>query len=89
MYEWHDFVGNMGVVLILACYFGAQTGRMDIRLPAYSLLNGAGALLIIVSLIHNFNLSSFVIELAWLAISGYSLLRWLRTRHRTTAVNDG
>lgn len=88
MYEWHDFVGNLGVVFILACYFCAQTGRMDIKLPTYSLLNGAGALLIIVSLIYNFNLSSFVIELAWLAISGYSLLRWLRERQSPVVVGD-
>ena len=46
--------------------------------PGYSLLNGLGALLIMVSLIYNFNLSSFVIEIAWLMISAYGLWRWYR-----------
>jgi hypothetical protein len=63
-YQWHDLVGNVGVTIILGCYFFAQTC----------------ALLILVSLIYNFNLSSFVIEIAWLAISGYGLLRWYRSR---------
>ena len=79
-YEWHDFVGNVGVVLILACYFLAQIDRIDIRKPTYSALNGVGALLIIVSLVYNFNLSSFVIELAWLSISIYGLFRWYQQR---------
>jgi hypothetical protein len=79
-YQWHDLVGNAGVLLILGCYLFAQSGRVDINRPTYSLLNGAGALLILVSLIHNFNLSSFIIEIAWLAISAYGLLRWYRNR---------
>ncbi len=79
-YEWHDFVGNVGVVIILGCYLLAQLERLDIRHPAYSLANGLGACLIIVSLLYNFNLSSFVIELAWLAISIIGILRWLRLR---------
>lgn len=79
-YGWYDLVGNLGVACVLGCYFFAQTGRMDISRPAYSLWNGAGALLILVSLLYNFNLSSFIIEIAWLLISAYGLLRWHRTR---------
>jgi len=85
-YQWHDLVGNAGVLLILSCYFLAQSGRIDITQPVYSLLNGLGAVLILVSLIHNFNLSSFVIEIVWLAISSYGLLRWYR--NRTTGSTD-
>jgi hypothetical protein len=82
-YQWHDLVGNLGVALILLCYFMAQTGRMTMATPSYSLLNGLGALLILVSLIYNFNLSSFLIEIAWLAISGYGLVRWYRMKRGT------
>lgn len=80
IYEWHDLVGNIGVAVILSCYFLVQTGRVGIDRPAYSLWNGIGALLILVSLLHNFNLSSFVIEIAWLLISAYGLLRSYRKR---------
>lgn len=79
-YQWHDLVGNVGVALILLCYFLAQSGRMTMMNPAYSLMNGLGALLILVSLLYDFNLSSFVIEIAWLVISGYGLMRWYRMR---------
>ena len=78
-YEWHDFVGNIGVALVLGTYFFVQSGRMDIRRPGYSLSNALGAVLILVSLLYNFNLSSFVIEIAWLAISLYGLARWWRS----------
>lgn len=77
-YEWHDLLGNFGVLLVLGCYLLVQMDRMDIRRPTYSIGNAAGAVLIIVSLYYNFNLSSFVIEIAWLAISLYGLLRWWR-----------
>lgn len=79
-YEWHDLVGNLGVLLVLGTYLLAQMGRMEMRRPAYSLANASGALLILVSLIHNFNLSSFVIEIIWLLISIYGLLRWRAER---------
>lgn len=82
-YQWYDLVGNVGVVLILLCYFLAQNGRMTMTTPTYSLVNGLGALLILVSLFYDFNLSSFVIEIAWLAISAYGLRRWYRQRRRT------
>jgi hypothetical protein len=75
-YQWHDLLGNLGVLLVLATYLLVQMGRMDIQHSLYSILNSLGALLIIVSLLHNFNLSSFVIEIAWLAISLFGLLRW-------------
>ena len=77
-YEWHDFVGNLGVLLVLGTYLLVQLGRMDIRRPTYSISNALGAVLIIVSLLQNFNLSSFVIEIAWLAISLLGLARWWR-----------
>ena len=85
IYEWHDLVGNIGVLIILGCYFAAQSGRVDIARPAYSLWNAAGALLILVSLLHNFNLSSFIIEIAWLLISLYGLFRWVKERSRKAA----
>ena len=44
------------------------------------MLNAAGALLIIVSLIFDFNLSAFVIEVFWLLISLLGLWRSLISR---------
>lgn len=75
-YEWHDLVGNLGVFCILLSYLLLQLDKLDLKSLSYSLINAIGAVLIIVSLIHNFNLSSFVIELAWLTISLFAIGRY-------------
>lgn len=77
-YAWYDFVGNLGVVCVLGTYFALQSGRMTIDDPRYSAINAAGAVLIMVSLYYDFNLSSFIIECFWLTTSLYGLL--LRSR---------
>ena len=78
-YSLHDFVGNIGVVLILGSYYWLQTGKTTVEDMSYSLVNGLGALLILVSLYRDFNLSAVIIELVWLAISIYGVWRiWLR-----------
>lgn len=74
-YAWHDLVGNIGVACILGTYLALQAGRMKPDDASYSIINGLGALLILVSLYFDFNLSSFVIECFWLVISVYGLLR--------------
>ena len=77
-YEWHDFVGNLGVICILGTYLGLQLGRMEAQDYSYSLINGLGALLIMVSLYYDFNLSSFIIEVFWLLISCIGVIRKYR-----------
>ena len=77
-YTWHDLVGNLGVALIVLAYLGLQIGRLDGRAMSYSVMNGLGASLILVSLWFNFNLSSFIIEIFWLAISGVGIVLALR-----------
>ena len=78
-YSLHDLVGNIGVVLILGSYYWLQTGKTTVEDMSYSLVNGLGALLILVSLYQDFNLSAVIIELVWLAISIYGVWRiWLR-----------
>lgn len=75
---WHDIIGTLGVALVLICYLWLQTGRLRAEQLSYSVANGLGALLILVSLAVDFNLSAFLMEAAWLVISLYGILRWLR-----------
>jgi hypothetical protein len=79
-YGWHDFFGNVGVVMVLFAYLLLQLGKLPLDSLPYLLLNAAGSILIMVSLFYDFNLSSFIIELAWLAISLFSLWRLLGSR---------
>jgi hypothetical protein len=72
---WFDLVGFIGVLLIVFAYLLLQLDKLPSSSPRYSLLNAAGALLIIVSLIFSFNLSAFIVEVFWFLISLLGLWR--------------
>ncbi len=74
-YELHDFLGNVGVVLILLSYLLLQIEKMSATSLLYSLVNAIGAVLILISLMYDFNLSAFIVEVVWLLISVYALTR--------------
>lgn len=77
-YQWHDVLGNIGVLLIVSSYFWLQLGRVSGQSPFYSLINGAGAALVLVSLYFEFNLSAALVESFWLLISIMGLALALR-----------
>ncbi len=83
MVSIHDaanIVGVIGVILVLYAYLMLQLGRMRHRGMWYSLLNTVGSLFILYSLFFFWNLASCVIEVAWLIISIYGLIKAFRTR---------
>ena len=85
-YGWHDLLGIIGVVLILATYMLLQLEKLSAMSFIYSATNGLGASLILVSLIYAFNLSAFIIEAFWLLISVYGMVRYFsRNRSRLAA----
>ena len=77
-YGFTDFLGNVGVVLIIVAYLMLQLNRINSNSLSYSLLNAFGASLIIISLIFNFNLSAFIMEAIWVVISLFGLYRYFR-----------
>ena len=80
--HWWDAAGMAGVACIVLAYLLIQAGRLDSLDLRYSVLNLIGALLITVSLIFEFNLSAFVIEMAWVTISIIGIARALKNRHK-------
>ena len=76
---WYDLVGTTGVVMILVAYFLAQTQRVSSQSLGYSAINLVGSVLIAISLVYDFNLASFIIEIAWISISIYGIVRARRT----------
>lgn len=84
-YHWYDFIGNIGAALIVLAFFLIQTGKVTAKDVRYSLINGIGACLIIVSLLYNFNLSSFMIEVFWITISLIGIYSWIKERFLTKA----
>jgi paired small multidrug resistance pump len=77
---WFDLAGFIGVLLIIVAYLLLQLGKLPSSAPSYSLLNAAGALLIIFSLIFKFNLSAFIVEVFWFLISLFGLTKSLSAR---------
>ena len=75
-----DLAGFIGVVLIIVAYLLLQLEKLPSSSPRYSLLNAAGALLIILSLIFAFNLAAFIVEAFWFLISLVGLWRSLNAR---------
>jgi paired small multidrug resistance pump len=82
---WHQWVGLAGAAFVLLAYFGLQAGRMRGDGIAFQLANIVGAGAIALSLVFKFNLGAMVIELAWIAISLYGLVRGVRTRAEAKA----
>ncbi|MEP4052762.1 MAG: hypothetical protein ABJN22_11005 [Litorimonas sp.] len=73
-----DIIGLIGVLIILITYGALTLEKMNPKGWRYSAGNGIGAVLILISLYYSFNLASFVIEIAWLAISLIGLWKALR-----------
>jgi hypothetical protein len=77
---WFDLAGFIGVLMIVIAYLLLQLEKLPSSSLSYSLLNAAGALLIILSLIFKFNLSAFIVEVFWFLISLLGLTKSLVSR---------
>ena len=75
-YAWYDFAGNIGVALMVLGYLLLQAEKIRSSDLTYSLMNGIGALLVVVSLLYRFNLSAFLVEAFWFLISVYGLIKF-------------
>jgi hypothetical protein len=75
-----DVIGTVGVAMILLAYFLVQTGRKTAQDLIYPMLNLIGALLLLLSLMVNWNTPSVIIEIFWIAISVYGIAKILRSR---------
>ena len=77
-----DLAGFIGVLLIVIAYLLLQLDKLPSSALSFSLLNAAGSLLIMLSLIFKFNVSAFLIEVFWFLISLIGLSKWLASRKR-------
>jgi hypothetical protein len=77
---WFDLIGFLGVLFIVVAYLLLQLDKLPSSSPFYSLMNALGALLIIISLLFDFNLSAFVVEAFWFLISLLGLTKSLVSR---------
>lgn len=75
-----DIIGMIGTVLVCGAYIFLQTNKMDAKGLAFNLVNLFGAILLLISLLVNFNLASFVIELFWIGASLIGLYNFYQRR---------
>jgi hypothetical protein len=71
---WH-LIGLAGMFIVVSAYWRLTDGKLKSSDKQYHLLNLTGAILLIVSLLFNFNLGSFVIEVFWIIIAVKGLIR--------------
>jgi len=88
-YGFFDLIGNIGVVLLMIAYLMLQLNKLRSDGLAYSLLNAFGAILIILSLRVNFNLSAFIMEVFWVLISVVGIYRYFRLKALPSQTLDG
>ena len=79
-YGWFDVVGTVGVLLMVIAYLLLQLQKLSGTSVSYLLLNASGAIMVMISLIFQFNFSAFLMEAFWLLISLYGLSRTLFSR---------
>ena len=88
-YTWLDLIGNIGVIALMITYLMLQLGKLRSDELAYSVLNAAGASLIVVSLLVNFNLSALLVEVFWVLISCLGIYRYFRLKALRSETLDG
>lgn len=79
--EWMtlpNFVGLIGVSIILTMYIRLQIGCASHLDFSYSLYNFIGAVAILFSLMYSWNLSSVIIECIWIVASVIGMVKALR-----------
>lgn len=81
---WYDWAGYLGVVLILLAFFLLQAQRLHGNHLTYQTMNILGALGVLLSLLFgNFNLAAVMLEVAWIAVGVYGVVRSWRRRGAT------
>ena len=77
---WYDWVGMAGTLMVLVAFFLLQAGRVSGTGIVYQLLNLFGAGGVLLSLLGTFNVSVFLLEFTWMLISGYGIVRSIKSR---------
>ncbi|MDE3211326.1 MAG: hypothetical protein KGM46_11355 [Pseudomonadota bacterium] len=83
-FQWHDWAGYVGVALVLLAYLLLQERKLQGHGLVYQLMNTAGAIGVMLSLLFgNFNMAAFLMQLAWLLIGIYGMVRGARFRRQS------
>ncbi|WP_150467570.1 CBU_0592 family membrane protein [Francisella sp. SYW-9] len=79
-------IGVGGDVLVIIAFFLLQINRLKSNDLSYLLLNIFGSFGVLFSLIYHWNLPAFIIEGAWVMISGYGIYNYFRDNSTESSV---
>jgi len=85
VYTWSDFVGNIGVALLIGTFALLQFDKINPKGFWYSFNNLMVALLLMINLYYKPNLSSIIIEIFWILLSIYGLVKYFKSRSKEQA----
>lgn len=71
-----DIVGILGVGLVIFAFFLIQSEKITSSSSIYLYSNFVGAIMLLFSLYYHWNLASVIIEILWLLISLYGIVRF-------------
>ena len=75
-----NILGNTGVVCFLVAYYLLQKERLVHSSLCYLGLNLAGSVLLMLSLLIDWNLSAFMLEAAWALISIAGIYKYFKRK---------
>jgi hypothetical protein len=75
-----DLIGIFGVIIIIIAYSLLQLERISANDLNFSVLNTLGAFHIIISLLYNWNLPSFIMEFTWMMLSLYGIIKYYKRK---------
>lgn len=81
-YTWSDFVGNVGVAILIATFYLNIAGKLDTKGFWYSFNNLLVAILLGINLYYKPNISSIIIEIFWAGISIYGIYNYYKHKVR-------
>lgn len=82
MVDFSDFIGLMGVILMLYAYGRIQFKREYAKQMRYSVINLIGSGCLVFSLWQKWNMASFTGNMIWVLISIYGIFRCAKYMRR-------
>lgn len=76
IYFISDIVGILGVGLVIMAFFLIQLEKITTKSSTYLYFNFFGSMMLLFSLYYHWNMASVVIEMLWLMISIYGIIKF-------------
>jgi len=73
-------ISMIGMACVVFAYLAAERDWLDNKNVKFYVINLIGAILLLISLLINFNLGSFVIEIFWIGISMMGIINYYQKK---------